>query len=84
MMINEWDLGLSSRDLGELKPVLEFVNELKKQGVTGAAVARSFCRQTIQLIKDWVHPAYEYWGQSDPTREVNRKVSKEEMVARVS
>jgi hypothetical protein len=84
MMINEWDLGLSSRDLGELKPVLEFVNELKKQGVTGAAVARSFCRQMIQLIKDWVHPAYEYRGQSDPTREVNRKVSKEEMVARVS
>jgi hypothetical protein len=27
---------------------------------------------------------YEYWGQSDPTREVNHKVSKEEMVARVS
>jgi hypothetical protein len=26
-----------------------------------------------------------YWGQSDPTRrEVNRKVSKEEMAARVS
>jgi hypothetical protein len=37
----------------------------------------------IQLIKDWVRPAYEYWGQSDPTREVNRKVSKEEMAARV-
>jgi hypothetical protein len=31
-----------------------------------------------------VHPEYEYWGQSDPTHEVNRKVSKEEMVARVS
>jgi hypothetical protein len=30
--INEWDLGLSSCDLGELKPVLELVNELKKQG----------------------------------------------------
>jgi hypothetical protein len=28
--INECDLGLSSRDLGELKPVLELVNELKK------------------------------------------------------
>jgi hypothetical protein len=27
---------------------------------------------------------YEYWGQSDPTHEVNRKVSKEGMVARVS
>jgi hypothetical protein len=57
---------------------------MKKRGVTGAAVARSFCRQMIQPIKDRVHPAYEYCGQLDPTREVNRKVSKEEMVARVS
>jgi hypothetical protein len=36
----------------------------------------------IQPIKDRVHPTYEYWGQS--TREVNRKVSEEEMAARVS
>jgi ribosomal protein L23 len=52
--------------------------------VTGAAVERSFYRQMIQPIKDRVHPMYEYYGQSDPTREVNRKVSKEEMAARVS
>jgi hypothetical protein len=38
----------------------------------------------IQPIKDQVHPAYEYCGQSDPTREVNRNVSREEMMARVS
>jgi hypothetical protein len=82
--INEWDLGLSSRDLKVLKPVLELVNNLKKKGVTGAAVARSFCRRMIQPIKDWVHPAYEYWGQSDPTHEINHRVSKEEMAARVS
>jgi hypothetical protein len=31
-----------------------------------------------------VHPAYEYWGQSDPTCEVSRKVPKEEIAARVS
>jgi hypothetical protein len=82
--MNEWDLGLLSRDPAELKPVLELVSELKKQGVTGAAVARSFYRQMIQPIKDQVHPTYEYWGQSDPTREGNCKVSKEEMAARVS
>jgi hypothetical protein len=82
--INEWDLGLSSRDLKELEPVLGLVRELKKQGVTGAAVARLFCRRMIQPIKDRVHPAYVYVGQSDPTREVNCKVSKEEMAARVS
>jgi hypothetical protein len=82
--INEWDLGLSSRDLKELELVLGLHSELKKQGGTGAAVARSFCRRMIQPIKDRVHLAYEYMGQSDPTREVNRKVSKEEMAARVS
>jgi hypothetical protein len=57
---------------------------MKKRGVTGATVARSFCRRMIQPIKDRVHLVYEYYGQSDPTREVNRKVSKEEMAARVS
>jgi hypothetical protein len=38
----------------------------------------------IQPIKDRVHPVYEYWGQSDPTRKINIKVSKEEMAASVS
>jgi hypothetical protein len=84
MKMNEWDLGLCSHDLGELKAVLELANGVKKKGVTGAAVAKSFCRRMIQPIKDRVHPAYEYWGQSDPTCEVNHKVSKEEMEARVS
>jgi hypothetical protein len=64
--INEWDLVLPSCDLRELNLVLELVNELKKQGVTRAAVATSFCRWMIQPIKDQVHPAYEYWGKSDP------------------
>jgi hypothetical protein len=82
--INEWDLWLSSRDLKELEGVLELVGDMKKRGVTRAAVARSFCQRMIQPIKDRVHPAYEYWGQSNPTREVNRKVSREEMAARVS
>jgi hypothetical protein len=50
--MNELDLGLSSRDLAELKPVLELVSELKKQGMTGAAVARSFCHRMTQPIKD--------------------------------
>jgi hypothetical protein len=82
--ISEWDLGLSTRELEDLKGILELVNDMKGQGVTGAVVARLFCRQMIQPIKDRVHPAYEYCGQSHPTREVNHKVSKEEMATRVS
>jgi hypothetical protein len=82
--ISEWDLGLSSRDTEDHKEILELVRDLKSQGVTGASVTMSFCRRLIQPIKDGVHPAYEYWGQSDPMCEVNRMVSKEEMAARVS
>jgi hypothetical protein len=82
--ISVWGLGLPTRDLEDLKGVLELVSDMKEHGVTGAAVARSFCRRMIQPIKDRVHPAYEYRGQSDPTREVNRKVANEEMAARVS
>jgi hypothetical protein len=82
--ISEWDLWLSSREADDLKEVLEFVKDLKNQGVTVASVARSFCQWLIQPIKDRVHPTYEYWGQSNPTREVNHKVSKEEMASRVS
>jgi hypothetical protein len=82
--ISEWDLVLSTRELEDLKGVLELVSDMKTRGVTGAAVARSFCRRMIQPIKDRVHPVYEYCGQSDPTREVNRKIYKEEMTTRVS
>jgi hypothetical protein len=82
--ISEWDLGLSTRNLEDLKGVLELVSDMKSRGVTGAAVARSFCRRMIEPIKDRVHLAYEYCGQSDPTHEVNRKVSREDMAARVS
>jgi hypothetical protein len=46
-------------------------------------VAISFSRRLLQPIQDRVNPTYEYWGQSDPTRVVRRKVSKEEMVARM-
>jgi hypothetical protein len=82
--ISEWDLGLSSRQANNLKEVLELFKDLNNRGVTGASVARSFCRRVIQPIKDQVHLTYEYWGQLDSMREVNRKVSKEEMAAKVS
>lgn len=49
----------------------------------GGAMAMSFCRRMIQPIKDRVQPVFEYWGQTDPTRKVGRKISREEMTTRV-
>jgi hypothetical protein len=59
------------------------VERLKAEGLTSGAMAISFSRRLIRPIQDWVHPTYEYWVQSDPTRVAKCKVSKEEMVARV-
>jgi hypothetical protein len=56
---------------------------LKAEGLTGGAVAISFSCWLIQPIQDWVYPAFEYWGQSDPTWVAKRKVSKGEMAARL-
>jgi hypothetical protein len=42
--IPEWHLGLSSREANYIKKVLALVEDLKKRGVTGGSVARSFCR----------------------------------------
>jgi hypothetical protein len=44
-------------------------------------VAINFCRRLIQPLQDQAHPAFEYWGQSDPTGVAQRKVSKAEMIA---
>jgi hypothetical protein len=51
------------------------------EGLTGVAVAISFSRRLIQPLQDRAHPAFEYWGQYDPTRAAQRKVSKAEMMA---
>jgi diphthamide synthase (EF-2-diphthine--ammonia ligase) len=79
----EWTNQLTSRETEELRPLLEDLERLKTEGLTGGAVAISFIRRLLQQIEDRVHPTYEYWGQSDPTWIIRRKVSKEEMVARV-
>jgi diphthamide synthase (EF-2-diphthine--ammonia ligase) len=79
----EWTNLLTSRETKELRPFLEDLGRLKVEGLTDGAVAISFSRQLLQPIQDWVDSTYEYWGQSDPTRVVRRKVSKEKIVVRV-
>jgi hypothetical protein len=80
----EWTNQLATLDTQELKPLLDDLEQLKAEGLTGTAVAINFCRRLIQPLQDRAHPAFEYWGQSDPTRVAQRKVSKEEMIARAN
>jgi hypothetical protein len=62
--------------------LLDDLEQLKAKGLTGAVMAINFCRRLIQPFQDRAHPAFEYWGQFDPTRVAQRKVSKAEMIAR--
>jgi hypothetical protein len=82
--IPEWEMSFSSCEMEDLKDLLALLADLKKKGLTGGLVAMSFSRCLIQPIKDRVILAYEYWGQSNPTSEADRKVSIDEMVARVT
>jgi hypothetical protein len=81
--ISEWDLGLSSHDTEDPKEILELVRDLKSRGVTGG-----FSCQVVLLVADLANQGLGssrvcVLGQSNPTREDNCKVSKEEMAARV-
>ena len=58
-----------------MERLLEEIADLSEQGLTGAAVAISFCRRLTQPIQERVHPTFEYWGHRDPTRGHERKVS---------
>jgi hypothetical protein len=82
-MYPEWTNQFALRETEEMRPLLDDLERLKVEALTGGVVAMSFSRRLIQPIQDWVHPAFEYWGQSDATRVVKRKVSKGEMEARV-
>jgi hypothetical protein len=78
----EWTNQLATLDTQELKPLLDDLEQLKAEGLTDATMAISFCCHLIQPLQVRAHPTFEYWGQSDPTRVAQRKVSKEEMIAR--
>jgi hypothetical protein len=80
---SEWTNQLTLQEMEELRPLLDDLERLKAEGLTGSAVAISFSLRLIQPIQDRVHPAFEYWGQSDHTRVAKRKVSKGDMAARV-
>jgi hypothetical protein len=56
----EWTNPLASRDTEELQPLLDDLEQLKAKGLTGAAVAISFCRRLIHPLQDRAHSDFEY------------------------
>ena len=51
----------TAEEMTQVEHLLNEVADLSAQGLTGAAVAISFCRRLTQPIQERVHPAFEYW-----------------------
>jgi hypothetical protein len=54
----EWTNQLATLDTQELKPLLDDLQQLKADGLTGAAVAISSCCRLIQPLQDRAHPTF--------------------------
>jgi hypothetical protein len=57
----EWTNQLATLDTQELKPLLDDLQQLKAEGLTGAVVTISFCRHLIQCLQNQAHSAFDYW-----------------------
>ena len=63
-----WEEPPATEEMAQVDRLLKEIADLSAQGLTGAAVAISFCKRLTQPIQERVHPAYEYWGRQDPTQ----------------
>ena len=79
-----WEEPPTTEEMVQVERLLKEIAELLLRGLTGAAVALSFCKWLTQPIQERVHPAFEYWGRQDPTRGQERKVPHEEIANRVA
>ena len=79
-----WRSAPNEEEMEQVNELLEMIADLREKGLTGAAVMIAFSRRLIQPIKDRCHPAYEWEGREDPTREEVRTVNDDEVIARVA
>ena len=79
-----WEERPTTEEMAQVERLLQEIADLSARGLTGAAVAISFCRRLTQPIQERVHPAFEYWGHRDPTRGHERKVPRDEIANRVA
>lgn len=64
--------------------LLKKIADLKEQGMTGVAVARSFLKRRVQPLQLRTTPGYEYSGLDDPSRMSSEDISDEEVGVRLS
>ena len=64
--------------LGEIEKV-----KVKHQ-ITGASMVAHWTIRRVQPLQRWVHLAFEYVGEEDPTRYTREKISEDDLEVRVA
>ena len=65
-----WISTLSFAEMQDVQTLLKCLKDVKiSDGVSGVGVVKNFIGRRTQPIKKRIHPAYEYEGPEDPTRE---------------
>ena len=68
---DRWDKKLESpAEIQVIQPLLDRINMLKQQGLTGFGIVSSFLRHRVQPLKEREHLGFEYSGAEDPSRMV--------------
>jgi hypothetical protein len=79
----EWNLEPSGMEMIQVKELLEAIEALKKEGVTGASVMFSFYKRRVQPIQQRCCLGFEYTGPADPSCMCTEEVPDEVALQRV-
>ena len=57
----------------------EALSANRPEKVDGVIVATNFTFRWVQTSKERAHPRYDFWGETDGTREVPEEISQDEV-----
>ena len=78
-----WTSVCSERDQDQVDELVGKIKGLREQGLTGVGVAINFVVRRVNPCKERVHPAYEYEGRKDASRESGDMLVQSEVIARL-
>lgn len=68
----------------DMEQVRELLTPLNRKRLNGVIVATNFIFRQMQPYKERAHPAYEFRGDTDGTREVPEEIERDEVKCRIT
>ena len=66
-----------------MEQVRELLRLIDCKRMDGVIVAMDFTFRRVQPCKERAHPGYEFWGNTDETREVPKEIDRDEVKRRI-